>query len=393
MESTKNVPAPVEGVRSRLDAAFSTAAGRLIPMEGLRGFAVLLVFLVHYHTLFGNFLRSGSALNVSQFTHAIGNTGVDIFFVLSGFLIYGHLLRKDLGFGPFLKRRIRRIYPTFLAVLAIYVVLSHVVVSASKMPPTWKGELVYVAENFFLLPGIFDIPPLISVSWSLSYEFFFYLSIPIIVNAGGLRKWRPPMRCALFLGLFVLHALGYALGLLPHIRLSMFLGGMLLFEIVDGGWVRGRLSQRGEWVVITGYLCVLGILGWRNLTNNALANNQGTPLTYTGLLFLALPAVVLYALVFQGLLNRIFTAKPMRWVGNMSYSYFLIHGLVLNGAAIAARKILGDAILPIPIYLLLMAFNLVSTLIVGLVLYLAVEWPLSLRHLSPPRAANALTAP
>ena len=57
------------------------------PMEGLRGFAVFLVFLVHYATLISPWIAQPSALfNVATALHTIGNAGVDLFFVLSGYL-------------------------------------------------------------------------------------------------------------------------------------------------------------------------------------------------------------------------------------------------------------------------------------------------------------------
>ena len=57
-------------------------------MEGLRGFAVVLVFLTHYATLSAPWVTDGSALaSVMRAGHAIGNSGVDLFFVLSGYLI------------------------------------------------------------------------------------------------------------------------------------------------------------------------------------------------------------------------------------------------------------------------------------------------------------------
>jgi exopolysaccharide production protein ExoZ len=64
-------------------------AGRIAPMEGLRGIAVLLVFFVHADTLFSPLLDPGSiGRRVSWFLSINGHSGVDMFFVLSGYLIY-----------------------------------------------------------------------------------------------------------------------------------------------------------------------------------------------------------------------------------------------------------------------------------------------------------------
>jgi hypothetical protein len=68
---------------------FESPAGssRLLPMEGLRGLAVLLVFFVHLHAFFGHYLASHQRFySVSVYFGLIGNAGVDLFFVLSGFI-------------------------------------------------------------------------------------------------------------------------------------------------------------------------------------------------------------------------------------------------------------------------------------------------------------------
>lgn len=105
-----------------------TAYKAIRPMEGIRGFAVFLVFLVflvHYMTLIQPWLLENSmTFQVALYTHSIGNIGVDLFFVLSGYLIYGMLIQKHRPFKNYLLRRVQRIYPTFSVVFVIYLVLS-----------------------------------------------------------------------------------------------------------------------------------------------------------------------------------------------------------------------------------------------------------------------------
>src|SRR4051812_7577289 len=81
------------------------SSARLVPMEGLRGFAVFLVFLVHYVALADIWLTDGSLsrqLGWSMF--AIGNIGVDLFFVLSGYLIYGSIIQRAQPWKTYLRR-------------------------------------------------------------------------------------------------------------------------------------------------------------------------------------------------------------------------------------------------------------------------------------------------
>ena len=68
---------------------------QILPMEGIRGFAVFLVFLVHYVCAIEPWLlESSSTFQVATYIRSIGNIGVDLFFVLSGYLIYGMLIKK-----------------------------------------------------------------------------------------------------------------------------------------------------------------------------------------------------------------------------------------------------------------------------------------------------------
>lgn len=134
-------------------------------MEGLRGFAVALVFLVHYISHAKAWLSKHPFQGeLSSALHTVGNTGVDLFFVLSGYLIYGSLMPRGQSFSHFLLRRLERLYPAFTAVFVAYVVLSLVFPEENKIPPAHRDAAVYLLQNFLLLPGIFPIEPLITVA-------------------------------------------------------------------------------------------------------------------------------------------------------------------------------------------------------------------------------------
>ncbi|MBS0174815.1 MAG: acyltransferase family protein, partial [Nitrospira sp.] len=86
----------MEWLREKFELARGGTEHNVRAMEGLRGFAVFLVFLVHYATLIRPWIESGSALSrTTNAIHSIGNVGVDLFFVLSGYLIYGSLMARS----------------------------------------------------------------------------------------------------------------------------------------------------------------------------------------------------------------------------------------------------------------------------------------------------------
>jgi len=190
----------VVGFRYLIRGAYelSNDPARLNSMEGLRGLAVLMVFFVHFHALFGDYvLQSPILWRPSQFFGIVGNAGVDLFFVLSGYLIYGALIRHSVGLLGFLRRRIGRIYPAFLAVFALYLVLSFAFPHASKIQDlTGVAKVVYIVQNLLLLPGMLEIKPIITLAWSLSYEFFFYISAAVVIRATRNVDLEPPLSLA-----------------------------------------------------------------------------------------------------------------------------------------------------------------------------------------------------
>jgi exopolysaccharide production protein ExoZ len=365
---------------------------RIIPMEGMRGFAVLLVFLVHHHTLFGGYLPyHGLAYRMSEFGHAIGYSGVDLFFVLSGFLIYEHLMRKKPPYFKFIRRRVQRIYPTFFCVVCVYLLIGYAIPSLSKLPQSASKQVEFLFQNLLLLPGLLRTPALITVSWSLSYEFFFYLSLPLIIGLMGMRFWSRPWRIIFFICVFTVHCAAYRLDLLPHIRLNMFVAGILLYEVTTAGWFKEMLSVRGEIAVIVCYLLVLLALGLVEFSSGHIRVNAGFPnydyVTWTAALAIALSVVALYSFEFDGVLKAVFSFTALRWLGNMSYSYYLIHSLVLNGVALAMEYLFPAHAMSALLFSLVLVGNLMLTLGGSVILFILVEKPFSLASARPLTAA------
>lgn len=360
----------------RFELSRGTAESNLIAMEGLRGVAVSLVFLVHYSTLVQPWLTSqgGVALTLDAL-HRIGNAGVDLFFVLSGNLIYGHLIAKPQPFRIYIARRAQRIYPAFLAVFSAYVVLSFLYPSAGKLPDGAIATVVYLVQNLMLLPGLLPIRPLITVAWSLSYEMFYYLVMPGVIAVFALRSRAPGWRIALFAvsTLVALVAFGMVGG---PVRLTMFLAGVLVYETLPRGYAP---SSSVAWIALA--LCLAAML-------LPMPGPAGQSLR-TAILFAGF--FVLCRCCFgqpRQSVARTFRWTPLRWLGNMSYSYYLTHGLTLKMLFVGLGLVLppggtGDlgALLIVPAFALTLA---PSTL-----LFLWVERPFSLQPRRSSRAGPA----
>lgn len=303
------------------------------PMEGLRGFAVFLVFLVHFVTLVKPWLSTESRFDAfTASLHIIGNTGVDLFFVLSGYLIYGSLISRPQRFLRFMSRRVERIYPAFVAVFLAYLVLSFVFPAENKIPKGATAGITYLALNFLLLPGLFPIEPMITVAWSLSYEMFYYLAIPLVIAVFQLRSRTAMWRTIFFLSMACTTALYCAVNG-GHIRLIMFISGIVLFEAVNSHRVPTPHSLLGLLALAIGLLCTILPM-----------EGRGGSVIKVCILFGAFFTVCLACFRNpSSWLPRALSWTPLRWLGNMSYSYYLLHGLALKAGFLALSKVIPVA--------------------------------------------------
>lgn len=364
-----------------LTRRFELARGGAHPlqaMEGLRGLAVGLVFLVHYVSAALPWIATQPSLvATARALQGIGDGGVDLFFVLSGYLIYGSLMSRPQPFVPYMARRVRRIYPTFGVVFVVYVVLSFAFPATSKIPAPASAGLVFLIQNFLLLPGILPIDRMITVAWSLSYEMFFYVAIPALIAWLGLRERSAAWRVRLFSAAAVAIALACAAGGGP-IKMIMFIAGMLLHE---AGASRRLPAPGSAWAL--GCL-VVGLLG--TLLPGA---GHAAYVLRTALLFAAY-FVLCHACLHEPSrwLARAFRWAPLRWLGNMSYSYYLVHGLAVKAAFLALAAVWPATGQGAWLFWLALPPTFLFTLVPAAALFLVIERPLSLMPPAPARSAS-----
>lgn len=370
---------------------------RIVAMEGVRGLAILLVFLVHFSTLFQRHTPPGSiTFHLAAAFVSFGQIGVDLFFILSGYLLYGILMSRPVGYLRFLRRRCQRIFPPFLAILAIQILAGFLVPGYSKLPASPAAAAGYIALNALLLPGLFDIRPIVTVAWSLSYEIAFYLLLPALISLAGLRDWNSNRRGYLFLVLSCIYLIacslwpgyevrGIHLGPFSHPRLVLFAAGMLAWEIVRSWQALPAWTRRLELAVALSLagLVLLSVSGPSTLSP-ALAG-----VVRTALVFLWAGALAVCVYGCRGQFATWFSWAPLRWLGNLSYSFYLAHSLGLVAVMLLLRT-LWPALAPsswLVIVLLPVAFAASSG--VSFLLFVLIEKPYSLpsrraaRQLSP----------
>lgn len=337
-------------------------------MEGLRGFAVFMVFLVHYVTLISPWVTKHSSLDaISESIHTIGNAGVDLFFVLSGYLIYGSIISRAQGFLPFMRRRVARIYPAFCVVFVLYLVISFVRPAESKIPGNGLEALTYILQNFLLLPGLFPIEPMITVAWSLSYEMFYYVAIPLTITLFRLRHRSVQWRVWFFLGVAGAIA-GYCAMNGGHVRLIMFVAGILLHEALRERSIPVPSSSLAVTALVAGLLAMT--------------------MPFTGALAYTVKIIILFCTFFivcyacfsrpDSWIAQRFSWTPLRWLGNMSYSYYLIHGLALKAGFMLLFLVMPSVAYESLFFIGLIPVMFVVTLLPSAAMYLFIERPLSL---------------
>ena len=168
--------------------------GRVEALDGIRGVAVLLVMIGH-GVVFGGFsTRSGwdAVFNAGAKT---GWVGVDLFFVLSGFLITGILFDtrgSEHYFRTFYVRRFLRIVPVYYAVLLLYCLWGHALIDAAESPElSWNGlawAATYLSNYPTGLHGWGVLPHPVRHLWSLAIEEQFYLLWPLLVYRVDARR-------------------------------------------------------------------------------------------------------------------------------------------------------------------------------------------------------------
>ena len=336
---------------------------RLLPMEGLRGFAVMLVFLQHYTVqcyLVGLHPNPGLA-RIADVLAAYGNMGVELFFVLSGYLIYGALLRTKSNFIGFMRRRFERIYPTFLLVFAFSLALIVLLHIPDKIPSGHWQAAGYLAANLALLPGLFPISPMVTVTWSLSYEVAFYFITAALVIGTGLGRKSAKLRIVFLVIITVLFFLTSCADI-PYfpVRMMPFFVGMLLAEGLGS-----RVPSWAGWAVpILGFVvfaeCPLPI--------------------YLNELVQTVAFFALCATCFRGggVVSAIMAWTPVRWLGNMSYSYYLLHAFVIRLIMGVVGRVAGGD-MPGFLFWCLMPVVFGGTIVASSLLFVWVEKPFSLR--------------
>ncbi len=362
--------------------------GDLPGLTALRGLAVLLVLLRHAAWPFWS---SDGLAAVAGFDIGVvfvnGWIGVDLFFVLSGFLIAHHLMRAEAAgrrfeLAPYLTRRFFRIAPLYYVVLAL--------VAAGAIPFYRVGEEALGARILWHLAFLQDYlgSDIVVAFWSLGVEEKFYLLAPVLVGVAiGVRRAaaRLAICAALIVGVVLSRGLA-AHGLPSEIAYSELLKtfrfpfhhcldglavGMacaIALPALQARWSPGQAARAGERLIRLGLAGVLAWLAGGELLSRIGRWDQVVQPTALALTF----GVLVLGCALGGRTGLALDRTSLRGLGQISYSAYLIHMPLIPLACLLAGAIPGRG--PEGFWTFLPAF-LTLSLAAALVLHFAVEKP------------------
>jgi len=288
---------------------------RLTLVDGLRGIAAVAVLFDHLPGMFGN------PLALTPLTQAVllqwgyfGRLGVDIFFVLSGFVITLSLAKSKIDLSYWLRfaaRRSLRLDPPYWVSIVLCIVLIVVrrhLFAAQVDLPTWPQ----IGAHLVYLQGVLGFQQINSVFWTLCIEFQLYLGFCALM---GFLQWRRspergPQWCALgTFCAFVLSLWWPAHGLSAETDRTTLLPFMC--EFLAGSLAYWVWSKRLPAVAGTGSMVLLVMLGF----------GTGNPSIVTA----GLTALLLAAAGVYGTLARWLSGPVFQALGRISYSLYLLH--------------------------------------------------------------------
>ena len=304
------------------------SGARIAELDGLRGIAILLVLVFHYAPTSGPLRYLGDVFG-------IGWTGVDLFFVLSGFLITGILLDtvgRPHYYRNFIVRRSLRIFPLYYACLLLYGVLSFV-----PAPIRWKDFLgigdgwwyvTYLGNIQVFLKNAWPGAAILTPLWSLQVEEQFYLSFPLLVWATK-RKTLARILLGSVIGALVIR-IALVLAMPKNLMGTYALMPCRMDALAMGGLVAIAARERPEWLKARWIGWATGLAAATFLLICLLVNSSpwsgwmrtigysAIDLAFTGVL------VMLMGWRERHLL-RLCRVRFLMWVGTISYGLYLLH--------------------------------------------------------------------
>jgi peptidoglycan/LPS O-acetylase OafA/YrhL len=314
---------------SNARSGFNTA------LNGYRGLCASLVFIYHLGSAgvlpvpHGDALRDGLTFLWSSLAY-----GVEMFFMISGFVILGSLLRHA-SVAEFLKDRFIRIFSAWVPALAAVTLVCSALNMKMLADLSFLERLGIFTANLLLLPPLAPLPLIHFGSWSLTYEWVFYFTAAtgaLLLRRKPVRRWAVAAWIAAAAGFICLYP-----------RALFFVTGVIVFK--ERAW----LLRHTRWLRFPALSLLVFLIAWK-LTDANHAQLSDTlfdwardgrwlaaAVAFTASLHMFACACLNARGEFGLLQTRLF-----QFLGNISYSFYLWHGLVMA----AVKRVVNSHIVP-----------------------------------------------
>ncbi len=331
---------------------------RLVSVQYLRGVAALMIVILH---LAPRLERMGwRDLRVDWLSG-----GVDIFFVISGFIMWVTTAERPTSPGRFVTRRAQRIIPLYYIFTAIWVAMMLVL---PRLVPSGKFDAPHALASFLFFPWPHPVDghlkPALPQGWTLNYEMFFYLifALVLFLPKRG-RIWA--ISCAMTM-IVMLGALFSGSSALLD-----FYASPLILEFVGGILLAVLYLSRRQIPSLASMLMIgAGVIG-------LILSKTIWPEAHRAILY-GIPALMIVA-------GCVLLDKRVGWpnwrlpklLGDSSYSLYLSHGLALSGCAFVWGRLgLTDSVAAVVAYAI---FAVASATLLGIGVYRWIESPIERR--------------
>jgi peptidoglycan/LPS O-acetylase OafA/YrhL len=314
------------------------AEERVRELDGIRGLAILLILIIHFLKRADHFTGNAILLGLTQLS-GINWIGVDIFFVLSGFLITGILLRtKDHPhyFRNFYARRILRIFPLYyLFIIPMLIILPLIDPDrGAETQSVWYAFIFYL-QNWTHITG--PEPSLyFTILWSLAIEEQFYLIWPAVVYFLDRRKLAWAALGMIAVSLITRIVMVNTLVGVIAVQRFFYYASFIRFEgMAVGALIALAFEHKGAWMdrikryalpafVIAVIAFGLMIIGRKPypVSDNFILSVWG----YSAVAFASGALIALMSSLNEGSIpRRIFASRFMTFFGKYSYAMYILH--------------------------------------------------------------------